>query len=260
MLYNWHYLFSFPCDRTLIQNSLETIRKHSYSFSGWESNISCPEALCRIVPFCWLTWAFSLHFGEMPRDPYQLHQTLMAVTGLSIKRVTVGVHPEEVFMRKHTWHWVGVFVQTVLGKLISWPEAKHLPAQRADMPQHRDICFRLNSCRRGCGLSSEAAGTMRCAYCSFPLRLSSLGTLQTQDCLFKNREKEKCGNLGGSGVKEYWLEFSCCQQQEASSPFSAPLPWPWCTATVSLDENERRRWWEDHWPPDFLFRTFFSPG
>ena len=46
-------------------------------------------------------------------------RVLLAVAGLSIKLATVRVHPAEVFMREHTWRWVGVFVQTVPGKLVS---------------------------------------------------------------------------------------------------------------------------------------------
>lgn len=203
--YNWHYLFSFSCDKTLIQNSLETIRKHSYSFRGWESNKSCPEALCGIVLFCWLTWAFSLALVKCPEiliGSVKPCWALLAVAGLSIKSATVGVHPAEVFMREHTWRWVGVFVQTVPGKLVSWPKAKHLPAQRADMLQHQDICFRLTSCRRPAMLCQVMRFDFR-GQCSrhedmclflFSFKVELLWHLQIQDCLLKNRQEEKHGD------------------------------------------------------------------
>lgn len=102
------------------------------------------------------------------------------------------VHPAEAFRREHTWRWEGAFVQALLGSLVSWLEAKSLPARRAAAPRcllwaHHPPCP-----AKGCR-SLQRLPAWRDVLVIAP-SFEAPWHLQTQDCPLKNREGEKCGD------------------------------------------------------------------
>lgn len=156
-------------------------------------NKSYPEALCgHTFLLTHMGFFFRLWWNaqrSLSKGSINSCQALLAVAGLSVKPVTVGVHPAEVFMGAHL----------ALSRCVCSNPAGNaclLDPKPNASELHMPTCCSAETLAFG---SPAAAGQLcrakwcglvrRCAYCSFPLRLSFLGI-----CKHKNREEEKLGN------------------------------------------------------------------